>query len=51
MSVEEYRERRYRSNKTREERRLVRQINLYAALTAVIMVVLAYMALAATFGW
>lgn len=50
MSLEEYRALRYRSSKTREERKLTRQINLYAALFAVFMVVLAVLALRATFG-
>ena len=50
MSVEEYRALRRRSSETREERKLTRLINLYAALTAVGMVVLAYMALKATLG-
>ena len=50
MSYEDYILRRLRSNKTREEKRLERDIAIGAGVTAVICVVLAYMALKATFG-
>ena len=44
--------RKHRRNcKTREERKLTRQINTYVALFALFLVVMAIMALRATFGW
>ncbi len=50
MSLEEYRERRYRSRKTREEMRLERNIAIGAFFTAVFCTILACMALKATLG-
>lgn len=44
--------RKHRRNcKTREERKLTRNINIGAAAFAVFMVCMAYLALQATFGW
>ena len=44
--------RKHRRNcKTREERKLTRNINIGAAVFAVFMVCMAYLALQATFGW
>ncbi len=50
MTLHDYQVRRYRSRKTREEKRLERDIAIIAGVTAAICVFLAYMALKATLG-